>query len=115
MIHPEEYDSDLHGRCGVYCGACRIYCATRDKDQKFIEKFIKKLIGGYEGMGLEKISEEDVQCEGCRSENVSIVCRTCSVRDCTQEKGYSGCHECDDFPCQFIKEIISSNFRRDLH
>ncbi len=101
---------DLLARCGVYCGACRIYCATRDKDQKFI----KKLIDGYEGMGLEKISEEDLQCEGCRSENVSIVCKTCSVRDCTQEKGYSGCYECDDFPCQFITELIGSGFRRDL-
>jgi hypothetical protein len=114
MIPPEEYERDLHTPCGIYCGACRIYHATRDKDQKFI----KKLINAYEDKlaALEKpLEEEDVQCEGCLSENVSIFCRSCSVRDCTHEKGYSGCHECDDFPCQFIKEIICSDFRRGLY
>ena len=108
-----EVSTDLLAPCGIDCEVCPVYRATRDKDQKSI----KKLIGAYEGKipGLEKISEEDIQCEGCLSENVSIICRTCSVRDCTREKGYSGCHECDDFPCQFTEEMIYRRFRRDLH
>lgn len=107
-----ESDPCLLAPCGINCEACRLYSATRDEDQMFIDK----LIGAYEGkiLGLEKISEEDVQCEGCLSEGVSIFCRSCSVRDCTREKGYSGCHECDDFPCELIRQIICSNFRRDL-
>ena len=109
-----EYDPELLAPCGIYCGACRIYHATRDKDQKFL----KKLVNAYEGKisGFEKpLDAGDIQCEGCLSENVSIFCRTCSVRDCTQERGYSGCHECDDFPCQSIKEIICSGFPGALH
>jgi hypothetical protein len=107
-----ESDPDLLAPCGIYCEACRIYHATRDADQKSI----KELIHAHQGKipGLDKISEADVQCEGCLSENVSIFCSSCSVRDCTREKGYAGCHECDEFPCQFIKEIICSNFRSDL-
>jgi hypothetical protein len=107
-----EVSPDLHAPCGVYCGACRIYHATRDND----ETFINELIGNYEGTmpGLEKISEQDAQCQGCRSDEVSVFCRTCSIKDCTREKGYAGCHECDEFPCQFIEEIIGRRFVRDL-
>jgi hypothetical protein len=82
---------------------CGILYATRDKNQKFL----KKLTGVYEGTvpGLEKISEEDIQCEGCLSDKVSLFCRMCAIKDCTREKGYAGCHECDDFPCRFIDEF----------
>ena len=71
------------------------------------QKFLKKLTGVYEGAvpGLEKISEEDIQCEGCLSDKVSLFCRMCAIKDCTREKGYAGCHECDDFPCRFIDEF----------
>ena len=27
------------------------------------------------------------------------------IRDCTREKGYAGCHECGDFPCQLIENF----------
>jgi hypothetical protein len=101
-----ETNPDFLAPCGVYCETCRIYRATRDNDHELI----KKLLDAYEGKisGLEKISEEDGQCEGCLSEDVSIFCRECSVKDCTREKGYSGCHECDDFPCQLTRGIIHS-------
>jgi predicted RNA-binding Zn-ribbon protein involved in translation (DUF1610 family) len=32
-------------------------------------------------------------------------CRQCGIRDCTKEKGYSGCHECDEFPCELIENF----------
>jgi hypothetical protein len=32
-------------------------------------------------------------------------CQQCKIRACNQEKGNSGCHECDDFPCQHIENL----------
>ena len=29
-------------------------------------------------------------------------CQQCDIRDCAQEKGYTGCHQCDAFPCRHI-------------
>ena len=55
--------------------------------------------------GADDLSVDGVQCGGCLSDNVFGFCKECSIRDCTKTKGYSGCHECDDFPCQYIEEF----------
>jgi hypothetical protein len=34
-----------------------------------------------------------------------MYCQQCKIRDCNREKGFSGCHECDDFPCEFIENF----------
>jgi hypothetical protein len=59
--------------CGLYCGVCGVYYATRDKNPEFTEK----LMGVYQDAvpGLEKISQEDLQCEGCLSGKLSLFCR----------------------------------------
>jgi hypothetical protein len=89
--------------CGLYCGVCGIYYATRDNNQKFLDK----LLGFYQSNlpGLENMTTDDLACEGCFSDNRTLFCETCAVKDCNQEKGYTGCHECDDFPCQLIEDF----------
>ena len=86
--------------CGLYCGVCGVYYATRDNNQKFLEK----LLGVYQGKipGLEDLTTEDLKCDGCLSDRKSIFCQACGIRDCTGEKGYSGCHECNHWPCDQI-------------
>lgn len=86
--------------CGLYCGVCGVYYATRDGNEKFLEK----LLGVYQGNipGLEQLTTEEIKCDGCGSDRVSIFCRVCAIKDCTREKGFAGCHQCDDFPCQHI-------------
>jgi hypothetical protein len=32
-------------------------------------------------------------------------CEQCDIRQCTEEKGYTGCHQCDDFPCGHIENF----------
>ena len=98
-----EINQNLLAPCGLYCGVCGVYYATRDKNEKFMEL----LLGFYRDRipGLENISPEDLQCEGCLSDKLSVLCKGCSIRDCTHKKGYSGCHECDAFPCEFIDNI----------
>jgi len=62
--------------------------------------------GGTPGKGTlpnsENLSVEDIHCGGCLSDDLFMYCRQCEIRACTKEKGYTGCHECDDFPCQYI-------------
>ena len=93
-------NESLLAPCGLYCGVCGVYYATRDGN----EKFLKKLLGVYQGNipGLENLTTEEIKCDGCGSDRVSIFCRVCAIKDCVREKGFSGCHECDDFPCRHI-------------
>jgi hypothetical protein len=33
------------------------------------------------------------------------LCSMCAIKDCARQKGYAGCHECNDFPCEHIQEF----------
>ena len=95
-----KVESKFLAPCGLYCGVCGVFYATRDNNDKFLER----LLAMYQEKisGLEGISIEDLKCEGCLSDRVSLFCGSCSIKACNREKGYSGCHECDDFPCDFV-------------
>ena len=56
--------------CGLYCGVCGIYYATRDNNPKFLEK----LLNFYQNAmpGLENLTINDLECEGCLSDNISF-------------------------------------------
>ncbi|MDD5711551.1 MAG: DUF3795 domain-containing protein [Smithellaceae bacterium] len=83
----------LAAPCGLYCGVCGIYIAHRDNNQAFKEK----LCGVY-GVGVEEL-----HCKGCLSDDVFFYCRSCPIKSCTIEKGYAGCHECTEFPCDKVE------------
>ena len=89
--------------CGLYCGVCGVYYATRDEN----EKFLQKLLNVYQGRipQLEDLTTKDLECDGCMSDRVSFFCRVCSIKTCTKEKGYAGCHECADFPCSHVENF----------
>jgi predicted RNA-binding Zn-ribbon protein involved in translation (DUF1610 family) len=78
--------------CGLYCGVCGILYAHRDDNQKFKER-----LAGFYG-----VKPEEIRCEGCLSDVVFSYCQVCPIKSCALEKGYEGCHECDEFPCQHI-------------
>jgi hypothetical protein len=84
-----EINQKLLAPCGLYCGVCGVYYASRDKNEKLLDL----LLGFYRDRipGLENTSTEDLQCEGCLSDKLSVFCKTCSIRNCTQQKGYAGC------------------------
>ena len=98
-----EINPNFLASCGLYCGVCAVYYATIDNNLKFKER----LVDVYKDKlpGSENLKVEDIHCEGCLSDHPFFYCRECSVKDCTQNKGYSGCHECDDFPCRIIEDF----------
>jgi len=104
-----KINPDFVAPCGLYCGVCVIYIAHRDNNQKLKERLVGLYKGEVPGMGKlpnsENLSIEDMKCHGCLSDELFMHCQQCEIRACTQEKGYTGCHECDEFPCQHIEDF----------
>ncbi len=100
---------DFIAPCGLYCGVCAIYIAHRDKNRKFKEKLLSLYKGEVSGKGTlpssETLSTEDIRCRGCLSDDLFMHCKRCEIRECTREKGYTGCHQCDEFPCLYIENF----------
>ena len=96
-----KIEPNFLAHCGLYCGVCGVHFATRDNNDKFLER----LLAMYQEKipGLEDISIDDLKCDGCLSQRVGLFCKSCAIKACTQGKGYSGCHECNDFPCDHIE------------
>jgi predicted RNA-binding Zn-ribbon protein involved in translation (DUF1610 family) len=76
------------GACGLYCGACAAYIATREDPERLA------LLAARRGETVEEI-----RCEGCRSQKPSKYCETCDLIACANQKGHEFCVECADFPC----------------
>lgn len=95
--------------CGLYCGVCAIHIAHRDANQKLKEKLVNLYRGGTPGKGVlpnaENLTADDIRCQGCLSDDRFMHCQQCAIRSCTQARGYAGCHECRDFPCQHIADF----------
>ncbi len=95
--------------CGLYCGVCAIYIAHREGNEKFKQRLVNLYKGGVPGKGTlpgsENLSTGDIRCNGCLSDDRFLHCRQCEIRACVREKGYTGCHECDDFPCRYIEDF----------
>ena len=89
--------------CGLYCGVCGVYYATRDENEKFLQKLLQMYQSGIPQ--LDEVTTEDLKCDGCMSDRVSIFCRICAIKTCAKEKEYAGCHECADFPCSHVESF----------
>ena len=85
-------NKELAAPCGLYCGVCGIYVATRDNNEKFKEK-LAPVYGA---------KPEDLVCDGCLSKRVWAYCQECPIKSCCRDKKIEGCHQCKEFPCQFI-------------
>ena len=96
----EEFkNKDLMAPCGLYCGACGIYIATRDGNEKF-----RAIMGNLYGT-----KPEETECLGCMQadppEKLYGYCRTCPIRDCVKSKDYYSCHQCAEWPCEMIEDF----------
>ena len=88
-------NNELLSPCGLYCGVCGVLIAHRENNQKFKER-LSTVYG---------VSADEIRCQGCMSDEPFVFCRTCPIKTCTKERGYAGCHECSDFPCEHINNF----------
>ncbi len=93
----EIANKDLMAPCGLYCGACAVYIATRDGNQK-----LKTIMGNLYGT-----KPEETECLGCMQAEPPKTqygyCRQCAMRECVKSKGYYSCHQCGDWPCSMVR------------
>jgi hypothetical protein len=86
---------NLLAPCGLYCGVCGIYYADQKKDENLKQKLAKAYW----------CKPEQIQCDGCLSDNKYLFCQSCKIRECVAAKGIKGCHECSEFPCSNIQNF----------
>ena len=98
-----ETHPDYIAPCGLYCGVCKIHHATRENDLAYLERLAK--IYARRFPEIASASADELLCDGCLSTRRFPFCQECSIRDCTQRKGFQGCDECLDFPCSLIAEF----------
>ena len=95
----EIANKDLMAPCGLYCGACGVYIATRDQNEKF-----KTVMGNLYGT-----KPEETECLGCMQEDPTKklygLCSMCKIRDCVKSKQYYSCHQCEEWPCQLVENF----------
>jgi hypothetical protein len=102
----EIRDRSLMAPCGLYCGTCGVYIASRDKNEKF-----RAIMGNLYGT-----RPEETECTGCMqsdpSKKVYLSCQSCPIRGCVLSKGYYSCHQCGDWPCDAIENFGYATGRR---
>jgi len=91
-----KYNKTQAAVCGLFCPACTVFIATQEDPARL------KLIANQFG-----ISEEEMKCNGCRSDKRIPYCDTCKLYPCAEEKGIDFCGECTEYPCDDLKEFQS--------
>jgi hypothetical protein len=91
-------DKNLVATCGIFCGSCGIYLATREQDSEKILRYALVL----------NQSMNETYCMGCRAQIKSAHCsKMCSFIQCTAEKGIEHCGLCLHFPCEALTRFQS--------
>jgi hypothetical protein len=105
----EFKDKNLMAPCGLYCGTCGVYIATRDNNAKF-----KSVMGGLYGT-----TPEQTECRGCMQpdppDKLYLYCQHCDLRNCIRAKGYYACHQCGEWPCDLVENFgLATGKRRRM-
>jgi hypothetical protein len=88
----EILSKELLAPCGLYCGVCGVYIATRDDNKKF-KAILARLYG---------TKPEETRCFGCMQLDqgkLHSYCKQCQIRECVRIKEYYSCHQCREWPC----------------
>lgn len=80
--------------CGLFCQSCAVYIATKEEPER-----LKNI-----AQTLNQTVEES-RCEGCRANVKSLHCKTCETVSCASQRGVEFCSECEDYPCEALKEF----------
>lgn len=94
-------DKTLAAVCGLFCEACTLFIATQEDPSR-----LKALAGRF---GL---SEEEVRCNGCRSDKRTTYCATCTIFACASRRGKDFCSECAEYPCTDLIQFQSERPHR---
>ncbi|HBD95390.1 MAG: hypothetical protein A2015_05840 [Spirochaetes bacterium GWF1_31_7] len=84
MRMPEKIDDYFFAPCGVNCFVCYVHLKVKKP------------------------------CNGCygSDDNKPERCKNCTIKQCVSNKSLQYCFECNDYPCQLIKNLEKSYTKR---
>ena len=98
--------SEMTAYCGLQCNECKAFKATRAKDIEWKKQIAKH----WSDQSETKFKPGDVDCHGCKSDVISGFCRKlCVIRPCAEQKRVKTCAHCDVYPCEKLKEYLSTD------
>ena len=86
------------GHCGIDCGGCPAYIATKENDASKMAEVAEKW--SSEEMPL---TAEDMVCDGCQGPRVFKWANECPPRLCGVEKGLNTCADCAEYSCEKLE------------
>ena len=97
--------SELISICGIKCGECGAYIATRDNDDEKRAATAKMWSEMYDA----DLPPSAINCEGCTSTGGVLFqhCTVCEIRKCGVARGVANCAHCDDYACDKLTEFFS--------
>jgi len=102
--------SALVAYCGLDCGGCPIFLATRENDEERKRRMQADIAGVCrEKYGMDIQAKDVGDCDGCRgnSGRVFAPCSTCAVRSCARAREYETCAACPEFVCAKLQHILA--------
>lgn len=91
--------------CGLTCTECLAFIATQKNDDEERRKVAKVWSKEFNS----NIKPEDINCDGCLTEEGGRVfnyCKVCEIRKCGQEKEVKNCAYCDDYACEKLTKFF---------
>lgn len=98
-------NTNLVGRCGLFCGTCGIYRAYKDSGE-----YRQRLANFF------KCPPEKVRCEGCQALTPECWGNDCKIVKCLNSKGFKFCYECLDYverTCEKFEEFSEAYLKED--
>jgi hypothetical protein len=95
----------LIGFCGIDCGECKAYVATKNNDA-----LMKKLVAEEWSKSYgHEVKPEDINCVGCVIVEGPHIgyCAVCKIRNCGVQKKVENCAYCIEYGCGKL-EIVHS-------
>lgn len=88
--------AELIAYCGLDCGECPAYLATREDDDEKRVEVARIWSEQYDA----DISPEYINCEGCSTGSdviIDFARDECDIRGCASEREVETCAHCDDY------------------
>lgn len=94
--------AELLTRCGYRCDLCLAFKKNIEKND-----MRQKLSVGWSKCFGFTISPDQIYCEGCLTSGTPILIdKDCPVRPCVIEKKLANCSECDEYPCDKLRQRL---------
>ena len=96
--------TEIIAYCGLDCGKCRAFIATKTNNQKLAGEIAKLWSNSIEGI----YTVDDIWCDGCNSNRLHGFCAKCPVRICANNRRLENCGECPDYLCDKLQDLYDS-------